>query len=69
LKLSTEIIIAVTLVLICAILSAVIYKYQEKTLLTKNIELAIGKGVDPVAIRCAFAAGADAICIAYALKK
>ena len=68
-KLSTEIIIAVTLVLICGILSTVIYKYQEKTLLTKNIELAVDKGVDPVAIRCAFAGSADAICIAYALKK
>jgi hydrogenase maturation factor len=68
-KLSTEIILAVTLVMICGILSTVIYKYQEKTLLTKNIELAVGKGVDPVAIRCAFAGSSDAICIAYAMKK
>lgn len=68
-KLSTEIIVAFTLVIMCAILSTVIYKYQEKTMLMKNIELAMNKGVDPIAVRCAYAGHDDALCIAYSLKK
>jgi hypothetical protein len=68
-KVSTEIIISLTIILICSILSVAIYKYQERTLLMKNIELAMNKGVDPIAVRCAYAGHDDSICITYSLKK
>lgn len=39
----------------------------EKTLMSKNIENAIGKGIDPIAVRCAYASGTDNVCLAYSI--
>lgn len=39
----------------------------EKTLMSKNIESAIGKGIDPIAVRCAYASGTDNVCLAYSI--
>jgi hypothetical protein len=34
--------------------------------MSKNIDAAIAKGVDPVAVRCSFVQQTDTICVAYA---
>lgn len=64
---STQVIISFTLVAITSILSLSIYNYNDRILLTKNIELAMNKGVDPMSVRCSYAIADDAVCVAYTL--
>lgn len=42
------------------------YKYTEVKSIENNIQSAIVKGIDPVAVRCAYASGMDNICVSYA---
>jgi hypothetical protein len=46
--------------------SITFYKYNEQQSMKSNIESAIVKGIDPVAVRCAYSEGRDVICVAYA---
>ena len=39
----------------------------EENLMSKNIESAIAKGIDPVTVRCSYASNDDKICLAYAI--
>jgi hypothetical protein len=39
---------------------------KRDELMSKNIETAIGKGVDPMAVRCSYSTSTDQICIMYA---
>jgi len=43
------------------------YKINENTLMSKNINEAMTKGIDPLSVRCTYAADTDNICLAYAL--
>jgi hypothetical protein len=38
-------------------------------MMSRNIENGIVKGVDPVAVRCAYSRENDNICVAYAVAK
>lgn len=58
-----------TLILTTAIGSVTYYNTQQTSLLSRNIENGIVKGVDPVAVRCAYAPQNDNICVAYAASK
>jgi hypothetical protein len=58
-----------TLVLVSLIGSVTYYNIQREALVSKNIENGIVKGVDPVAVRCAYANSSDSVCIAYAASK
>ena len=64
----TQLIIAVTIVAVSAIVSLAIYHYNERELLSKNIEAAMQKGVDPLSIRCSYASHVDAVCVAYTIQ-
>jgi len=44
------------------------YKVNENTLMSKNINEAMTKGIDPLSVRCTYAADTDNICLAYALR-
>jgi len=39
----------------------------EKELMSKNIERAIEKGIDPIAVRCSYANADDKVCLAYSI--
>ena len=39
----------------------------EKELMSKNIERAIEKGIDPIAVRCSYADADDKVCLAYSI--
>lgn len=41
------------------------YKHNELEAIRSNIESAIVKGIDPVAVRCAYASEKDVVCVAY----
>lgn len=45
------------------------YSYQRDQAMKSNIESAIVKGIDPIAVRCAYADRSDTICMVYSAKK
>ena len=57
--------IAVTIVIISIILFA--NAVSEKMIMSKNIDNAIDKGIDPITVRCAYAPATDNVCLAYAI--
>lgn len=57
--------IAIAIVIMTLISSVTFYNYSELKSLERNVESAIVKGIDPVAVRCAYAKQTDTICIAY----
>lgn len=58
-----------TVIAVTAICSLTYYNTQQGALLSRNIENGIVKGVDPVAVRCAYAQSNDTVCVAYAASK
>jgi hypothetical protein len=56
----------VTLALVTLICSVTFYQYSELKSVERNVESAIVKGIDPVAVRCAYATTSDLVCVAYA---
>lgn len=62
-------VICLTLVAMTGIGATGYYYTQESALLSRNIENGIVKGIDPVAVRCAYAKPNDNICVAYAATK
>lgn len=57
------------LVIIAAITSVGYYNVNDRVLLSKNIDTAIAKGMDPLSVRCSYAHSGDTICIAYAASQ
>lgn len=63
-----KIYIVVILLSVCCALGALSYKEMLKiNAMQANISVAIDKGIDPVAVRCAYSAADDNICVAYAI--
>ena len=58
-------IISVLIALVTLIGSATFYRYSELQALHSNIESAIVKGIDPIAVRCAYSDARDVVCVAY----
>jgi len=42
------------------------YKLRDRELMSKNINEAITKGIDPLTVRCSYASETDNICVAFA---
>jgi hypothetical protein len=61
--------LCVTAVLITLIGSTSYYHISQGEMMSRNIENGIVKGVDPVAVRCAYSRENDNICVAYAVSK
>jgi len=45
------------------------YNYARDQAMKSNIESAIAKGIDPIAVRCAYVGVQDTICTVYATTK
>jgi hypothetical protein len=60
--------IAITSVVLAAILGLSIYHINDRNLMAKNIDNAISKGINPMSVRCSYVRGDDPICIAFAAK-
>ena len=58
-------VIAGTIIIVSAIIGASVYNINDRMLMSKNIDNAIAKGVDPLSVRCSYADGKDMICVAY----
>lgn len=61
-------IISLLIAVVSLIGSVTFYKYNELQAVKSNVESAIVKGIDPVAVRCAYAAERDVVCVAYGSK-
>ena len=58
--------ISVLIAVVTMIGSVTFFHYSELKSVEKNVESAIVKGIDPIAVRCAYANERDNVCIAYA---
>ena len=60
---------AVATVAVSAIIGITIYNVNDRVLMSKNIDSAIAKGMDPTSVRCSFVTNTDTICVAYAASQ
>ena len=58
--------ISVAVVIISAIIGGTYYNVNDRMLMSKNIDSAIAKGMDPLSVRCSYVTNTDTICVAYA---
>lgn len=63
------IIIAVTVTLLSLIFGISYTSYNKDRIFAETVTNATAKGVDPLAVRCSFAASYDQICLVYAAQK
>jgi len=69
-NITSSVIIASSTVLISVVIVCFTFfmgYISEKELMSKNIESAIAKGIDPIAVRCSYAAPTDNVCLAYSI--
>lgn len=67
-KESITLIIAGAISLISAIGGVVYYNVQRDAAMKSNIESAIVKGIDPIAVKCAYG-HSDNVCVVYAANR
>ena len=60
------IVIGVSTVILSVIIGATYYNVNDRILMSKNIDSAIAKGLDPISVRCSFVTNMDTVCVAYA---
>jgi len=60
------IVIGVSTVIVSVIIGATYYNVNDRILMSKNIDSAIAKGLDPISVRCSFVTNMDTVCVAYA---
>ena len=58
--------ISLSTVIIAFIGALLFYNVAQLNAIEKNVETAIAKGIDPIAVRCAYANERDVVCVAYA---
>ena len=61
--------VSVTLVLLSIVAATCLYGLNDRKLMAANIENAITKGIDPLAVRCSYAKSDDIVCIAHASNR
>ena len=62
-------VICATLCIMTGIGAIGYYNIQSNAMMSRNIENGIVKGIDPVAVKCAYEDRSSNICIAYATKR
>jgi L-lactate permease len=59
-------VIALATVVVSAIIATTYYNVNDRILMSRNIDSAIAKGLDPISVRCSFVTNTDTVCVAYA---
>ena len=59
-------VIALATVIVSAIIATTYYNVNDRILMSRNIDSAIAKGLDPISVRCSFVTNTDTVCVAYA---
>lgn len=65
---NVALIIAGTISIISIVFGVVYYNIQRDAAMKSNIESAIVKGIDPIAVKCAYG-HADNVCVVYAATR
>lgn len=60
--------VAATISIITVVVGITYYNVQRDTSMKSNIESAIVKGIDPIAVKCAYGAS-DPVCVVYAANR
>jgi hypothetical protein len=61
-------VIAATISIITLVVGVTYFHTQRDASMKSNIESAIVKGIDPIAVKCAYS-GSDPVCVVYAANK
>ena len=64
----TTSIVCIMILALAGIISVSLNYINDRANMAKNIETAIGKGVDPLSVKCAYETNPTATCISYALN-
>jgi len=59
-------VIGATTVIVSVVVGTTYYNVNDRILMSKNIDSAIAKGLDPISVRCSFVTNTDTVCVAYA---
>ena len=61
-------IVCITIFLIALVASVSAYNLNQQNNMSKNIESALAKGVDPISVKCTYDQYSSPTCITYALR-
>jgi hypothetical protein len=60
------VVVCLAIVIVAMIAGITVYSMNDRNNMAKNIEAAIAKGIDPLAVKCSYETHPGAICITYA---
>jgi hypothetical protein len=60
------VVVCLAIVIVAMIAGITMYNINDRNNMAKNIEAAIAKGIDPLAVKCSYETHPGAICITYA---
>jgi len=58
----------ITIVAVSIIISSYLSNINDRNNMSKNMDSAIQRGIDPISVKCAYATQTDNLCMVYALK-
>lgn len=61
--------VSFSLVVIVFISALTYFHINETRSIESNVKIALEKGIDPLAVRCAYSTSTDNVCIAYAASR
>jgi hypothetical protein len=64
----TTLMVCITIAVCSTIAAYTIYNINDRNNMSKNIESAIQKGINPISVKCAYETNANAVCIAYSMS-
>lgn len=59
-------IICLSVVFFSLIVAISAYSINDRVLMSKNIQTAIERGINPLSVRCSYSKGDEPLCVAYA---
>jgi len=68
LKIVITLLACITIVAVSIIISGYLSNINDRNNMSKNMDSAIQKGIDPISVKCAYATQTDNLCMVYALK-
>ena len=66
-SISITVVVSAAIVVVAMVASFTSYNVNDRNNMAKNIDSAIQKGVDPIAVKCSYETNTSSTCIAYAL--
>jgi hypothetical protein len=61
------VIVCITIAVCSVVVGGFLYNINDRNNMSKNIDAAIQKGVDPLSVKCSYETTSTSTCIAYAM--